>query len=43
MLRKCIKRVGAAMGLLALSCGQSVWAALPVPVAPSNAPASGII
>ena len=29
------------MGLLALSCGQSAWAALPVPVAPSNAPASG--
>ena len=41
MLRKCVKRTGAAMGLLVLSAGQSVWAALPVPVAPSNAPAAG--
>jgi integrating conjugative element membrane protein (TIGR03745 family) len=41
MLRKVIKRVGAAMGLLAISAGQSVWAALPVPVAPSTAPAAG--
>ncbi len=41
MLRKYVKRVRAAMGMLALSAGQSVWAALPVPVAPSNAPAAG--
>jgi len=28
-------------GLLAISAGQSVWAALPTPVAPSTAPAAG--
>jgi len=41
MLKRVVKRIGAAMGLLALSAGQSIWAALPVPVAPSTAPAAG--
>ena len=41
MLRKVIKRAGAAMGVIALVAGQSVWAALPTPVAPSTAPAAG--
>ena len=41
MLRKVVKRAGAVMGLMALAAGQSVWAALPVPVAPSTAPAAG--
>ena len=40
-MRNVIKRVGAVLGLLAISAGQSVWAALPVPVAPSTAPAAG--
>jgi len=41
MMRKMAKRVAAGVGLLAMSAGQSVWAALPTPVAPSTAPAAG--
>ena len=41
MMKKMTKRVGSAMGLLALSATQLVWAALPTPVAPSTAPAAG--
>jgi integrating conjugative element membrane protein (TIGR03745 family) len=41
MMKKTVKRVAAGVGLLALSAGQSVWAALPTPVAPSTAPAAG--
>ena len=40
-MRKMAKRVAAGVGLLAMSAGQSVWAALPTPVAPSTAPAAG--
>jgi len=40
-MRKMAKRVAAGVGLLAMSVGQSVWAALPTPVAPSTAPAAG--
>ena len=35
------KITAAALGLLAISANQSVWAALPTPVAPSTAPAAG--
>ena len=41
MKRKTAKRIATAVGLLAISAGQSVWAALPTPVAPSTAPAAG--
>ena len=41
MVVKSVMNVAAAIGLLALSAGQSVWAALPTPVAPSTAPAAG--
>jgi integrating conjugative element membrane protein (TIGR03745 family) len=41
MVVKTVRRVAAAIGLLAVSAGQSVWAALPTPVAPSTAPAAG--
>jgi len=41
MMKKTVERVAAGVGLLALSAGQSVWAALPTPVAPSTAPAAG--
>ena len=41
MLVKSVKKMAAATGLLAMSAGQSVWAALPTPVAPSTAPAAG--
>ena len=39
MMKKIAKQVAA--GLLAMSAAQSVWAALPTPVAPSTAPAAG--
>ena len=41
MMKKTGKRIATAMGLLAISASQSVWAALPTPVAPSTAPAAG--
>ena len=41
MVVKTVRRVAATIGLLAMSAGQSVWAALPTPVAPSTAPAAG--
>jgi integrating conjugative element membrane protein (TIGR03745 family) len=41
MVLKSVRKVAAAIGLLAMSAGQSVWAALPTPVAPSTAPAAG--
>ncbi|MCB1868968.1 MAG: TIGR03745 family integrating conjugative element membrane protein [Gammaproteobacteria bacterium] len=41
MVVKSVRKVAAAIGLLAVSAGQSVWAALPTPVAPSTAPAAG--
>ena len=41
MMKKTVKQVASAVGLLALSATQSVWAALPTPVAPSTAPAAG--
>ncbi len=41
MVLKSARKVAAAIGLLAMSAGQSVWAALPTPVAPSTAPAAG--
>ena len=41
MMKKTVKRVATGVGLLALTAGQSVWAALPAPVAPSTAPAAG--
>ena len=41
MVVKSVKKMAAAIGLLAVSAGQSVWAALPTPVAPSTAPAAG--
>ncbi len=41
MMVKSVREVAAAIGLLAVSSGQSVWAALPTPVAPSTAPAAG--
>ncbi len=40
-MMKSIKKGTAAIGLLAISAYQSVWAALPTPVAPSTAPAAG--
>jgi integrating conjugative element membrane protein (TIGR03745 family) len=41
MMKKTAKRVATAVGLLALSATQLVWAALPTPIAPSTAPAAG--
>ncbi len=41
MIMKTVKKVAAVIGLLAMSATHSVWAALPTPVAPSNAPAAG--
>ena len=41
MMMKTAKRVATAVGLVPLSATQSVWAALPTPVAPSTAPAAG--
>jgi integrating conjugative element membrane protein (TIGR03745 family)/integrating conjugative element protein (TIGR03758 family) len=41
MMNKTAKRVASAVGLLAISATQSVWAALPTPVAPSTALAAG--
>ena len=41
MMKKTVKQIVTAVGLLAISTGQSVWAALPTPVAPSTAPAAG--
>lgn len=41
MLQKSMKRVAVGIGVLAMSAVQSVWAALPTPVAPSTAPAAG--
>ncbi|MGB5251323.1 MAG: TIGR03745 family integrating conjugative element membrane protein [Sedimenticolaceae bacterium] len=41
MMKKTVKQIVTAVGLLAMSAGQSVWAALPTPVAPSTAPAAG--
>ncbi len=41
MVVKSVRKVVGAIGLLAVSAGQSVWAALPTPVAPSTAPAAG--
>ncbi len=38
---KAKKITAAVLGLLAISAHQSVWAALPTPVAPSTAPAAG--
>ena len=40
-MMKTVKRAAIAGGLLVLSATQSVWAALPTPVAPSTAPAAG--
>ena len=41
MMKKTAKRIATTVGLLAISATQSVWAALPTPVAPSTAPAAG--
>ena len=41
MMTKTEKRIATAVGLLVLSAGQWVWAALPTPIAPSTAPAAG--
>ncbi len=41
MMNKIAKRIATAVGLLAVSTTQSVWAALPTPVAPSTGPAAG--
>ncbi|MEW8232462.1 MAG: TIGR03745 family integrating conjugative element membrane protein [Candidatus Thiodiazotropha endolucinida] len=41
MMKKAVKKVVTAVGLLAVTAGQSVLAALPTPVAPSTAPAAG--
>ncbi|HFD87941.1 MAG TPA: TIGR03745 family integrating conjugative element membrane protein, partial [Gammaproteobacteria bacterium] len=41
MMNKIAKRIATAVGLLTVSTTQSVWAALPTPVAPSTAPAAG--
>jgi len=41
MVVKSVRNLAAAIGLLVMSAGQSVWAALPTPVAPSTAPAAG--
>ena len=41
MMKKSVKRVVSAVGLMAIIATQSVWAALPTPVAPSTGPAAG--
>ena len=41
MVMKTGIRLTAALGLLMMASFQSVWAALPIPVAPSTAPAAG--
>ena len=41
MLVKRMNKVAALVGLLGMTAYQSVWAALPTPVAPSTAPAAG--
>ena len=41
MTMQSIKKKLAAVGLLGVTTVQSVWAALPTPVAPSTAPAAG--
>ena len=41
MMKKTVIRIATAVGLLAMSATQSVWAVLPTPVAPSTAPAAG--
>jgi len=40
-MKKIAKRIATAVGLLAISATQLVWAALPTPIAPSTAPAAG--
>ncbi len=41
MTNKRVRRAIGTVGLVVISAGQSVWAALPTPVAPSTAPPSG--
>jgi integrating conjugative element membrane protein (TIGR03745 family) len=41
MVVKSVRKMATAIGLLVVSAGQSVWATLPTPVAPSTAPAAG--
>ncbi|MEW8048902.1 MAG: DUF2976 domain-containing protein, partial [Candidatus Thiodiazotropha sp.] len=41
MMKKAVKKVVTAAGLLAVTASQSVFAALPTPVAPSTAPVAG--
>ena len=41
MLAKRMNQVAAVVGLLEITVCQSVWSALPTPVAPSTAPAAG--
>ncbi|MCP5410085.1 MAG: TIGR03745 family integrating conjugative element membrane protein [Chromatiaceae bacterium] len=41
MTMKHIKKITAVVGLLGITVAQSLWAALPTPVAPSTAPAAG--
>ena len=41
MVVKRMNKVAALVGLLGITAYQSVWAALPTPVAPSTAPAAG--
>jgi len=41
MMKKSVKQVAITVGLLAMPAAQSVWAALPTPVAPSTGPAAG--
>ncbi len=41
MMMKTVKQITAAVGLLVVSATQTVWAALPTPVAPSTGPAAG--
>ncbi len=41
MRMKGIKRFAPALGVLAMTAAQSLWAALPTPVAPSTSPAAG--
>ena len=41
MINKTVQRAATALGLLAMTAGQSLWAALPTPVPPSTAPAAG--
>ena len=41
MMKKTEKWITTAVGLLAISATQSVWAALPTPIAPSTAPPAG--